>query len=301
VVRFSLHTGLQWFLRKTPGAKRYSAFPSQREARVSWSRAMRAVERRVSTDRLTEGVMDDFAAPRAGAIADPAFGGYRVMRHRPRANRRPLRSRPFPAFGATRGGTGSFLTLLLAGGLGLAVLAGPASCPCDLTGAAGAAAASTSKRSAARFAYSPQAENLLGGTGRWPSGASPISTSAIEPATAHSAHIGALPATIEDVSDSAPKPLRLAAVTESDAATLPVIEVENPPMPEILAIEAKTGIGAEEKPATHRHKTARHHARGRAVRAANAYAASIDKLRRAPRWAQQMYVTPWQSKAFSYQ
>ncbi len=30
--------------------------------------------------------------------------------------------------------------------------------------------------------------------------------------------------------------------------TLPVIEVENPPMPEILAIEAKTGNGAEEKP-----------------------------------------------------
>ncbi len=152
---------------------------------------------------------------------------------------------------------------------------------------------------------------MAGAAPGWPGDASSISTSAIDPAAtgpqreayAAPAHIGALPAMIEPVSDAGPKPLRLAALslTDSDIApTLPAIEVATPPLPEVLAIEAKPDNAAGTHRA-HKHTSLRHHARRAAAHKASSYAAGIEKLRRAPRWAQQMYVSPWQSKAFSYQ
>ena len=96
---------------------------------------MREVASKAATGESTAGllkIMDDIAGLNAmGSLPPIAAGGYRVIeirRDRPRPSRAaalaPLAGRPMRMRG--------FLTALFAGGLGLAVLAGPATCPtCD--------------------------------------------------------------------------------------------------------------------------------------------------------------------------
>ena len=96
---------------------------------------MREVASKAATGESTAGllkIMDEIAGLSAPRSLPPiAAGGYRVLevrRDRPRPSRAaalaPLTGRPMRMRG--------FLTALFAGGLGLAVLAGPATCPtCD--------------------------------------------------------------------------------------------------------------------------------------------------------------------------
>ena len=96
---------------------------------------MREVASKAATGESTAGllkIMDQIAGLSAPRSLPPiAAGGYRVLevrRDRPRPSRAaalaPLTGKPMRMRG--------FLTALFAGGLGLAVLAGPATCPtCD--------------------------------------------------------------------------------------------------------------------------------------------------------------------------
>jgi len=95
---------------------------------------MREVALSTETAESTAGllqIMDDIASLRAATPPPIADGGYRMLNvrpERPRPNRAavfaPVTSRPMRVRG--------FLTAVFAGGLGLAVLAGPVTCPtCD--------------------------------------------------------------------------------------------------------------------------------------------------------------------------
>jgi len=117
---------------------------------------MREVASKAATGESTAGllkIMDDIAGLNAmGSLPPIAAGGYRVIevrRNRPRPSRAaalaPLAGRPMRMRG--------FLTALFAGGLGLAVLAGPATCPtCDPAHGDGQLDA---KRILSRLTYAP--------------------------------------------------------------------------------------------------------------------------------------------------
>ncbi len=117
---------------------------------------MREVASKAATGESTAGllkIMDQIAGLSAPRSLPPiAAGGYRVLdvrRDRPRPSRAaalaPLTGKPMRMRG--------FLTALFAGGLGLAVLAGPATCPtCDPAQAGGQLDA---KRILSRLTYTP--------------------------------------------------------------------------------------------------------------------------------------------------
>ncbi len=116
------------------------------------------------------------------------------------------------------------------------------------------------------------------------------------------ARVGRLPLKIEQLADVAPTTIRLAAAgnIESDAVpTLPAVTVDTPAMPEVIAVEA------EREHAGTRYSSRAHNAAKAKLRS---YRAASDKstsskakvVEKVPRWAQQMFETPWQTKAFSY-
>jgi len=286
---------------------------------------MRVVEYRAGTDVSVAPVltpMDDFAALRANRAALPAIGGYRILRPRP-VRRPPTRSHTLQRLASARLRATGFLSVLFIGGLGLAVLAGPANCPCHSRFAA-APETMRDARLASRFAYVKAA--AIDADSELPMlsmatlvesydaldpsmGASPISTSAIvppskEPARGGSAawsRVAGLPAEIETLSDAAPKLVRLAAASPPEpdlTPTLPIVEMTTPAEPEVIAVDVKPDQDAGPK-----HTSRRHHrsaARARRARLNAAKANAPIKVARAPRWAKQMFETPWQSSAFSY-
>lgn len=276
-------------------------------------------------------VLDQFAALRTYSCATPTLGGYRVLAPRRAASRIPRRTYlPQPSTVAARAGarmrlTG-FLSVLFIGGLGLAVLAGPASCPCSST------VAVDERSSLSRLGYvqnarlmsareigvhEPEPAVLSNAAILEPdasaSGASPITTSALEPVRElptftddlAAIKVGRLPGRIEQLVETGPPPtIRLAAApsAESDVPpTLPAIEVASPPMTEVTATDA-------EHEAAPRLRSPRKRMSTRAYRTPNQQtprtkpkkAGDAQLAQRAPRWAQQMFVTPWQSQAFSY-
>ncbi len=126
----------------------------------------------------------------------------------------------------------------------------------------------------------------------------PPSRATMLPATS----AGRLPAKIEQVADAGPETVKLAAASnvESDVPpTLPVIEVATPPDGRRRAPATRARAGRQEraraKKRTPRAPTARRNEpcapRPRSARRA---------APRSPKWAQQMFVTPWQTQAFSY-
>jgi hypothetical protein len=217
-----------------------------------------------------------------------------------------------------------FLSVLFIGGLGLAVLAGPASCPCssplslahetsltrlgyvqnaDLMRASESAALEPERAMLSDAAFvAPDASAT---------GVSPITTSALEPSrevlapsrdSLAATSDGQLPAKIERLDETTPPAaIRLAAATnvESDVPpTLSAIEVATPPMPEVVAVEAERETATRVRSPRKRMST-------RAYRtpqggAKSKKAGDPQLVQRAPKWAQQMFVTPWQSQAFSY-
>ncbi len=275
-------------------------------------------------------VLDQFAALHSYVSATPTGGGYRVLAPRRAAKgtaRRIFASRPSSAPqspGARMQLTG-FLSVLFIGGLGLAVLAGPANCPCSSPFAKG-------QTSLARLGYVQNAhfmnaretvaleaeravltDAFLLPPDASATGVSPITTSALEPSRElptpmgddlAAVNVGRTSGKLEGLAEAGPPtPVRLAAApgVESDVQpTLPVIEVANPPMSEVTAIEAEREVAPKAR-------STRKRAATRAYRSPNQQAGRAKKksgdgmtVERAPKWAQQMFTTPWQSQAFSY-
>jgi hypothetical protein len=248
--------------------------------------------------------MDGFAALDAAPLSGPGIGGFRFVRAR-RAERTGLRAlvleriRERIAGGRLRV-TGS-LAVLFVGSLTLAVIAcGPRPAP-PLAKARDAHALS-------RFAYTratPAGGSQAGDSVKLPelaaviepahaAGTSPISTSALPPARDASARF-ALPTKIEPLADTQPSLVRLAAAGGADEfiPLLPMVEVVTPEAP-----EAETNSEIRHDRAT-RHKRSTLRTR-RAKSGVTPSGAAPKKIVRAPRWAQQMFDTPWQSTAFSY-
>jgi hypothetical protein len=140
-------------------------------------------------------------------------------------------------------------------------------------------------------------------------GVSPITTSALvaprETATVPSDELpattaGSLPVKIEQVADARPDPVRLAvaATVESDVPpTLPAIDVTTPATDDVAASEPDREPVAKSRSAKKRIT--------RAYRTPLSLRAKAKKSlgeppERSPKWAAQMFTTPWQTKAFSY-
>ncbi|KAB2943671.1 MAG: hypothetical protein K8F92_13360 [Hyphomicrobium sp.] len=293
---------------------------------------MRAVTSELDSGSPTESflrVLDQFAALRTYSSASPTVGGYRVLAPRRAASRKPRRSYVPPpstvaALAGARMRLTGFLSVLFIGGLGLAVLAGPASCPCSTTSAV------AERSSLSRLGYvqnarlvsareiamhEPEPAVLSNAALLEPdaiaSGVSPITTSALESSRdipsftddLAAIKVGRLPGKIEQLVEAGPPPtIRLAAApsAESDVPPpLPAIEVATPPMTEVTATDA-------ERVAAPRLRSPRKRMSTRAYRTPNRQAplakkaADAQLAQRAPKWAQQMFMTPWQSQAFSY-
>jgi hypothetical protein len=270
-------------------------------------------------------VLDQFAALNTYTSATPTTGGYRVLRgigqsmHKPTSTSfaRRVAKRSATA-GARMRWTGS-LSVLFIGSLGLAVLAGPATCPCSTTFAQQASVERLGYVQNAAFmdasetpAIAPQrmafTDVAFLDPATSPTGISPITTSAVEPAHATSIAaadvgatktIGPLPGSIERVREASPETVKLAAATvvDSDAIPeLPVAEVEAPPMPSVTAVDAEREVAP---------KAIKRSPRKRAVRAYRTPTVAKKKQKPTdptppPKWAQQMFANPWQSQAFSY-
>jgi hypothetical protein len=279
---------------------------------------MRAVTSDIDASDLTGNpaenfvrVLDQFAALRTYASAKPAVGGYRVLTpHREPQRTLVPRSQTIAALARARMRLTGVLSVMFVGGLGLAVLAGPASCPCSSVFSV------ADKSSLSRLGYVQNAA-MMSTRDELPilstaalvepeesaTGVSAITTSALEPSREvatlrgddlDASTIGRLPVKVEQLTDAAPATIRLAAasIIESDLpATLPVVEVAMPPMAEEIAAEPEREPVAEVRSPRKRTTT-------RAYRKVNK--PSAQQVERSPKWAQQMFVTPWQSKAFSY-
>jgi hypothetical protein len=268
-------------------------------------------------------VLDQFAALNSYASDPTAVGGYRVLSSQRAAQRDTYRtSLPAPSVTKRAGTrvrwTGS-LSVLFIGGLGLAVLAGPANCPC--TSAFAVAKQSSLQRlgyvqnarmiTEREFEAAPAVElSALSTTTllepeREVAGVSPISTSALKPLRdvpavrsdeVPATSAGRLPVKLEEVADAGPEPVRLAAASDVETdvpPTLPAIEVATPPASDITALDI------ERAPlAANRTKKRRAYRTPTTLRAKSKK--QVGEPQRSPKWAQQMFVTPWQTKAFSY-
>ena len=243
---------------------------------------MRDVAFKAATVESTAGllkIMDDIASLRATALPPIAAAGYRVLgvrSDRPRPTRAaalaPLTGKPMRMRG--------FLTALFAGGLGLAVLAGPATCPsCD---PAHSGAQLDAQRILSRLNYTRELPGDVAaretapltqsdGTAQGDRGeppalstlalaepedsASPTSTGAIGPAhdrvpdsapTAAAAELAPqaakLPDTIEELSDQGPQETEIAAATVESEPETPL-----PPLgATTLPLKDNTGVESEE-------------------------------------------------------
>jgi hypothetical protein len=230
---------------------------------------MHELASKAATEESTAGllkIMDDIASLRAAAAPPIVDNDYRVLSvrsHRLRPTRAatiaPLPRKPMRERG--------FLPALFAGGLGLAVLAGPVTCAtCDLAGQL-------------------NAERI----------AAPISTAAISPAPDRAAAemtlgAGKLPDTIEELADKGPLGTKFAATVEGDDIT----GVE-PEEPALRASPAREQASIEQRPAR---------ARTPATLTAASSAPKLyspNKYRQVPSWAAKMFDTNWQGKAFAYQ
>jgi len=243
-----------------------------------WSRAMRVVVNRALTQ--ASGIltgMDGFAPLGGTLAAGPTIGGFRIVRSKPTQNAR-MRVRRLRRMTGTRLHASGSLSALLVGALTLAVLAGPASCPCDpKTGGGALLAATSDAKTLSRFAYTRASQIDLPSETATPldldaaatdadgalpklaalvepyepayaGGVSPISTAAITPADdarnsfTGRVSLGAFLPERETLTDAAPKLIRLAAAGPADdliIPTLPMVEIATPDTSEATATEAE--------------------------------------------------------------
>ncbi len=280
-------------------------------------------------------VLDQFAALQTYASATPAVGGYRVLGVARSATKfsQPKFSQPatLAALAGARMRLTGFLSVLFIGGLGLAVLAGPANCPCTSPSAAAGHASlerlgyveqvgMLTLREARAVEPQPLEPTMLSTVSFLDPdasrpGVSPITTSALEPAR----EVGAPDNTTPPVRDAGrlaqkfvgvaetapPATIRLAAApsVETDVPpTLPVVETTTPSMTEVVAREAEEEIRPKARVST-RKRTATRAYRAPSERTGHGKSKKFNDAslaQRAPAWAQQMFANPWQSQAFSY-
>jgi hypothetical protein len=272
-------------------------------------------------------VLDQFASLRTYPGGAPAVGGYRVLpAQRERARTPVLHSPSIAALGRARMRLTGFLSVLFVGGLGLAVLAGPANCPCSSAytvadqpqlsrlGYVRNAVMMTTREFASRDAELPPLstaaliepnENAVG--------ESPINTSALKPSRElpslraddlAATTVSRLPVEIEQLADAAPATIKLAAasIVESDVLPmLPVIEAQTAPISGVIANERNREPPTKARSARKRTSTRAYRSpMQQLARAKSKQPGAQQVAQTAPRWAQQMFVNPWQSKAFSY-
>ncbi len=330
------------------------------------------------------GVLDQFAALRSYSNAT-GVGGYRVLspKKMSRTQRATAKLAPtasaLAAIARTRLRLTGSLSVLFIGGLGLAVLAGPATCSCssELSAAQHASLTRLGYAANANLSGAPEGiaiESDLASQSDVPTltlaavvepaesvkGVSPISTSALEPTREianekregfAAVSTGALPARVEPLHDAGPA-VRVAAAdsTESDvgptaqvaatesaesdvgpsvqATTAASAESDVGPTVRVAAAESAEGDVRPELPAVTDSAPAAkkkkkivvadddddvRRAKQKKKKNMRAYRTPTDKpvkhaerpggeqvVKRAPKWAQQMYATPWQMQAFSY-
>lgn len=254
---------------------------------------MREVASKAATGESTAGllkIMDDIASLRAAPPPPIAAGGYRVLNVR--ADRpRPTRAAAFAPLTGKPMRMRGFLTALFAGSLGLAVLAGPVTCPsCDPVHSDGQRDA---KRILSRLSYTrdlpadvaaretPPLEQADGTVvvdrGEPPAlsalalaepedSAAPNSTAAITPAAdpvpdsapaaaaaEPSPRAAKLPETIEELSDEGPPATEIAAATvESEPERpLPPVGATTLPLKDITGVDPEEA--APRASAPHKH------------------------------------------------
>jgi len=234
-------------------------------------------------------VLDQFAAVRTYSSAAPAIGGYRLLASKRNAHRRSqfrfASSAAIAALASTRMRLTGFLSVLFIGGLGLAVLAGPSSCPCSnaftiaeqddaltrlgyvessrLVMARGAAAESPMQVAEAPFYDSQRSMTDL----------SSIITSAVEPRAASpddAAHVVPLSTADRlaekfavDGDSRQSSALQAVAAPSSVKRGLPpadaAVEISKPPMTRVAAIDAvehtSAGVAANGRGEEALHKT----------------------------------------------
>jgi hypothetical protein len=280
-------------------------------------------------------IMDDIASVRAVPRPPIADGGYRVRNVRGERTR-PTRATTFaPLMGKPMRMRG-FLTALFAGGLGLAVLAGPVTCPaCD---PAHPHAQLDAKRIQSRLSFTlgdpadagaretaslAQTDTAVDPALSAPAAAEPtdsasqISTAAISPspervpdsapvaaaAEESAPHPAMLPDTLEQLSDQGPPTTEIAAATVES-------EPEAPLPHTTLPTKDMIGVDPEETPrASGPHKNIsikRRRTKARAIAPHNAAPSALklyssNKYAHVPGWAAKMFETNWQHKAFAYQ
>ena len=274
-------------------------------------------------------VLDQFASLGSYASEASTVGGYRVLPSRRTAPRKTHRSAALATTATTRGGarvrwTGS-LSVLFIGGLGLAVLAGPANCPCS------SAFAVAEQSSLARLGYVQNARMMVEREMAQPDaelpalstaaliepeesavGVSPITTSALEPSREAAAIASEvlpapsaprLPANIEQLADAGPENVKLAAasdVTTDVPPTLPIIEVAIPPDDSVDSAPAPRRKSVDKARNAKKRALRAYRTSNEVTLRAKAKSPVGDPTKQAPKWAQQMFVNPWQSRAFSY-
>lgn len=288
------------------------------------------------------GVMDAFAALRTSASADPAFGGYLVLKPRSLRSRRVRASALLRAAGQR---IASLAAVMLVSGVGVTTLAAIANCPsCDFPGASAPRLARLSYAEQAPIvAQDVTASGIFAAMVIEPAEAdetftdtSPISTAAISTSAISTAAITplratprqavrpalrpdpirgnydwlstgmALPSKIEPMKDAGPRPLRVAAAAPANDGpgfTVPEVAATAPAI-ELHAVAVESEEKSVERAARKRRAWKRHSTRVKASSSASKMVSTgtgpLAKKHRMPRWAQQMYDNPWQSKAFSY-
>jgi hypothetical protein len=288
------------------------------------SSAMRALKIETDSDAPAQAfvlVLDQFASLRDYTGA-PAIGGYRLVAPRREPSRLAVEmSSAIAALARARMQLTGVLSVMFVGALGLAVLAGPSSCACSIEapslarlGYAPILAQATQREAAAADRTLPtlSAAALIEPEETAP-GVSPITTASLDPSrglpTLRGEPVapiaaGRLPERIEVLADRKPEPIRLAAASniESDAIpTLPLIDVTKPRVPAAAAAKAEREVVVKHR--RHEREREREHASvGKAKRSVRVKSSTPigDPATQAPKWAQQMYTTPWQSRAFTY-
>ena len=239
-------------------------------------------------------IMDDIASLRVAAPPLIAADGDRVLSvasHRLRETRtatiallpgKPMRER-------------GFLPALFAGGLGLAVLAGPVTCPtCNPVHADG-------QLDAERVAAAPISTAAISAApDRVPSSAPAIS------AAETTLRAGKLPDTIEELGDKGPPGAEIAATVEGEPETpLPPVGDTMLPSKDITSVEPEEPA-LRGNPAHKQVSINQRRAKARITAALTAASSapklySPNKYSQVPGWAAKMFETNWQNKAFAYQ
>jgi hypothetical protein len=237
-------------------------------------------------------IMDDIASLRLAAPPPIAADGDRalgVRSHRQRETRtatiaslpgKPMRER-------------GFLPALFAGGLGLAVLAGPVTCPtCDPVHADG-------RLDAERIAAPISTATISAAPDRVPGSAPAVSATTLR--------AGKLPDTIEVLADKGPPGAEIAAATVEGEPETPLPPAGDTMLPSKDITSAEPAEPALRGNPVHKQVSInQRRVKGRTTGTLTAASSapklySPNKYSQVPGWAAKMFETNWQDKAFAYQ